>query len=104
MARTRSGKVQLLYGQLATLKDFIPEGLVPGSFVDLFHGLLDELENIVGDLTRHRVPDSAISLCPQTNVQTCAAACLQAKVEDVMNLFICSDEEGNREFGFVSPE
>ena len=83
----RSGQEQLIYGQLATLKDFIPEDIAPGSFVDLFHGILDDLENFVGDLTRYRVPDSAIRPSPQTSEQMCAAPLLQAKVDDVMNLF-----------------
>lgn len=88
----RDGKEQLLYGQLATLKDFMPEGPVAGSFIDLFHSLLDDLENFFGDLTHHRVPEAAIELCPITSEQTCAATLLQTKVEGVMNLFTFSNE------------
>ncbi len=97
---------QKIYGQLATFKDFIPEDLVPGSFINLFHGILDELESLGGDMTRFRVPDSAIGASPQANMRECEASLLLEKVENVLNLFtrIGINEKGIPEIGFSLPE
>jgi hypothetical protein len=101
-----NGLSQKIYGQLATLKDFIPGDLASGTFINLFHGILDELESLGGVMARFRVPDSTIGTNPQTNEQGCDASMLLEKVEDILNLFTRTriDEKGIPEFGFSLPE
>ena len=83
-----------IYGQLTTLREFIPRDAAPSEHIDQFHRILSELEQTGGDFSRFRIPIAAIELAPKTMEPTCNGLLLRKRIKELLGLFTFSTESG----------
>lgn len=95
---TADSLIRMAYAQLRGLQDNIPERSAPGEFIELYHQVVDDLESLGGDLSRFRVPGSAIQHRDRSS--WCSSSFLSAKVDGLLNLFNISKDK----IGFIPPK
>jgi len=91
--------IRVAYAQLRGLQENIPDNVAAGEFIELYHKCVDDLEGLGGDLSKFRVPNTAIQSVGKSVY--CNSSYLQAKVDGLLNLFDVSQDK--QKIGFKSP-
>ena len=95
----RDSVIMMAYAQLQGLQANIPDNVANMEFIELYHNIVNDLESLNVDLSRFRVPDSAVKRSGKS--PWCSPSFLRAKVDGLLTLFQVSDDK--QKIGFMPP-
>lgn len=84
--------IRMAHAQLGGLQQNIPEGTSGMEFIEMYHQIVDDLEKLGSDLSRFRIPNTAMYELKLSGV-VCNSLFLRSKVDGLLNLFDVSKDK-----------